>query len=47
MRDRKKKKEPVKKAVQVSDLETDEKGKDVKGGYSVKLEKVKITNYQL
>lgn len=48
MSDRKKKKEPVKKVVQVTDLEKDEKGKDVKGGYlSVTLKQVKITNYQL
>ena len=47
MRDKKKKKEPVKKVVQVTDLETDEKAKDVKGGYGVKLENVKITSYQL
>ena len=48
MSDRKKKKEPAKKVVQVTDLETNEKAKDVKGGYlKVTLKQAKITNYQL
>lgn len=47
MPDKKKKKEPVKKVVEVTDLEPDEKAKEVKGGYNVTLKPVKITNYQL
>lgn len=48
MPDRKKKKEPARKVVQVTDLEPDEKGKEVKGGYlSLSLKQAKITNYRV